>query len=111
MRSARPTIGARGRRFILDLPRETPDGFGGVVRSFEPGPALWGSIEALRAGDRVRADRTESAATHRITLPFRPDVTGANRLSLGPRRFRVAAAFDPDGRRRSLVCLAEEVLP
>ena len=32
---ARPRIGERGRRFTLELPQESPDGFGGVVRTFQ----------------------------------------------------------------------------
>ena len=40
-------IGARARRFVLELPLERPDGFGGVIRSYAPGPQLWGAIEML----------------------------------------------------------------
>ncbi len=36
-------IGARSRRFVLELPLERPDGFGGVIRSYAPGPQLWGA--------------------------------------------------------------------
>jgi hypothetical protein len=73
-------IGARSRRFVLELPLENPDGFGGVIRSFAPGPQVWGMM-------------------------------GANRLTAGPRRFAIRAASDPDGSRRNLVCLVEEMKP
>lgn len=109
--SAAPSIGARGRRFTLELPLDTPDGFGGVVRAHVPGPQVWGAIEFLSADERVRAGRTESVATHRVTLPFREGVTSAMRVTLGPRRFRIRQAGDPDGRRRRLVCLVEEIAP
>jgi SPP1 family predicted phage head-tail adaptor len=104
-------IGARGRRFVLEVPREVPDGFGGVVRSFAPGPQLWGAIEMLSGAERVRADRPEQAVTHRVTLRYRADVNGAMRLASGLRRFAIRAASDPDGRRRELVCLVEEIGP
>ena len=107
--SARSAIGARGRRFTLELPQDTPDGFGGAVRSYEAGPQLWGEIALLSAGERVRADRAEAVATHRVTLPYRDGVTAAQRLALGPRRFRIRHAADPDGRRWALVCLVEEI--
>lgn len=106
-----PAIGERGRRFTLELPLESPDGFGGVVRTYQPGPRLWGAIEIVSEGERSRADRPESVVTHRVTLPYRPDVTGRMRLTLGLRRFRIKAASDPDGARRRLVCLVEEVGP
>jgi SPP1 family predicted phage head-tail adaptor len=102
-------IGARSRRFVLELPQETPDGFGGVVRSFRAGPQLWGAIEMVSASERVRADRPEQAVTHRVTLNFRDGITGAMRLTLGLRRFAIRATSDPDGSRRDLVCLVEEV--
>ena len=105
------TIGARGRRFTLELPLDTPDGFGGAVRSYQAGPQLWGSLELLSGTDRIRADRRESAGTHRLTLAWRDGITPAMRLALGPRRFRIRHAGDPDGRRRSLVCVLEEVGP
>lgn len=105
------TIGRRGRRFTLQVPLESPDGFGGVIRTYQPGPQLWGVIEMLAETDRVRAARPESAVTHRVTLPYRPDVSERTQLMLGPRRFRIRAASDPDGRRAKTVCLVEEVGP
>jgi SPP1 family predicted phage head-tail adaptor len=107
----RPAIGARGRRFVLELPLESPDGFGGIIRTYQPGPQLWGAIEMLDQSERVAADRPEAVATHRVTLAFRDGITAAMRLSCGPRRFRIKAASDPDGRRRDLVCLVEEIAP
>lgn len=104
-----PSIGARARRFVLETPVETPDGFGGVVRTFAPGPQLWGAIEMVSGAERVRAGRGEQAVTHRVTLRYRVGVTAAMRLTRGLRRFDIRAAIDPDGRRRSLVCLVEEI--
>ena len=106
-----PTIGARRRRFVLELPKEQPDGFGGTTRSFAPGPELWGAIELVAQDERARAGRPESAATHRVRLRYRDGVTGAMRLTSGLRRFAIRSCADPDGRRRDLVCLVEEVGP
>ncbi len=87
----RPTLGARARRFVLELPLESPDGFGGVVRSYAAGPQLWGAIEMLQGEERVRADRPEQAVTHRVTVRYREGVTPAMRLTCGLRRFRIKA--------------------
>lgn len=106
----KPTpIGARGRRFVLELPLESPDGFGGVIRSYAAGPQLWGAIEMLSGDERVRAGREEQAVTHRVTLRYRDGVTSAMRLARGLRKFAIRSAADPDGRRRDLVCLVEEI--
>lgn len=104
-------IGARARRFVLELPLERPDGFGGVIRSYAPGPQVWGAMEMLSGSERIRADRPEQALTHRITLRYREGVTGAMRIVCCLRRFAIRAASDPDGSRRDLVCLVEEIKP
>lgn len=108
---ARPSIGARGRRFVLELPLESPDGFGGILRRYQSGPQLWGAIALLAQAERRLADRPDSAVTHRVTIPFRDGIGAPMRLACGPRRFAIKAASDPDGRRRDLVCLVEEVQP
>ena len=102
-------IGARSRRFVLEVPRETPDGFGGVIRSYAAGPQLWGAMEMLAGDERRRADRPEEAVTHRVTFRYRAGVTAAMRLTAGLRRFAIRAASDPDGSGRHLVCLVEEI--
>ena len=112
MSTAKPTpIGARGRRFVLELPLESPDGFGGVVRTYAAGPQLWGAIELLRGANALVAARPEQAVTHRVTLRYRDGVTAAMRLVRGLRRFAIKSAADPDGSRRELVCLVEEISP
>jgi len=102
-------IGARGRRFVLEVPLESPDGFGGVIRSYAAGPQIWGAIEMLKGEERLRAGRPEEAVTHRVTMRYREGVTAAMRLVRGLRRFAIRAAADPDGTRRELVCLVEEI--
>jgi SPP1 family predicted phage head-tail adaptor len=103
--------GALSRPFVLEIPLESPDGFGGVVRTWQAGPQLWGALQALSGGERRRADRPEQAVTHKVVLRHRDGVTGAMRLTCGPRRFAIRAAYDPDGRRRELHCLVEEIGP
>ena len=104
-----PPIGARRRRFVLEVPLDSPDGFGGILRSYAAGPELWGAIQMVSAAERVRAGRAEQAVTHRVTLRHRDGVTAAMRLTAGLRRLAILSAGDPDGRRRDLVCLVEEI--
>lgn len=111
MKAKALSIGARSRRFVLEVPLETPDGFGGVIRSYAPGPQVWGAIEMIGGSERMRGDRPEQSLTHRITLRYREGVTGAMRLTSGLRRFAIRTASDPDGSRRDLVCLVEEIRP
>jgi head-tail adaptor len=100
-------IGARSRLFVLETPVESPDGFGGTLRAYVPGPGLWGAIEVLNP----RRARRDGEPSHQVTLRWREGVDARMRLTLGPRRFRIRAADDPDGSRRDLVCLVEEIAP
>ncbi len=107
----RPSLGARRRRFVLERPLEQPDGFGGVLRRFVPGPVLWGEIAALGAASRVQGERLDTRVTHRITVRRRGDLSPVMRLSAGPRRFAIRVVADPDERGRDLVCEVEELIP
>jgi head-tail adaptor len=107
----RPSLGARRRRFVLERPVEQPDGFGGVLRRYEPGPALWGAIASLGTLTQVRGGRSDILVTHRITLRRRADLDPTMRLSTGPRRFAIRTVTDPDARGRDLVCEVQELIP
>ena len=104
-------IGQRRRLFVLEMPVETADGFGGTLTSFVAGPEIWGAIEMLRGDERLVAGRIEHAVTHRITIRYRAGVTAAMRFAAGLRRFAIRNVGDPDGCRRELVCLVEEIAP
>ncbi|MFT0890914.1 phage head closure protein [Pseudochelatococcus sp. G4_1912] len=107
-------IGARRRRFALEAPVELGDGAGGVTRQFKCIAQIWGAIEALgmsSSASRDIADRRELASRYRIVLRWRDDINGTRRLRLDDRVFAVLSARDPDGRRRDLVVVAEEVTP
>lgn len=106
-----PGIGARRLRVVLEEPVDVPDDIGGVTRSFQPRIALWARLEPGVAREQAVAMQPGEAITHRLSLRWRGDVTGAMRFVAGGRVFDVRAQFDPDGRRRTLVCLVEEVRP
>lgn len=107
----RTAIGARRLCLTLEEPIEVPDGMGGVQRSFAPRVLLWGRLIPVTATERADASRAESAASHRLVVRWRGDVTAAMRFVAAGRVFNVLGAYDPDGRRRDLVCRVEEVSP
>ena len=109
-----PTLGARARRFVLELPLDSSDGLGGVVRRYAAGPQLWGAIAMLK-GEKSAAAPTgpEQAVTHRVTAAptarASPPPCGS---PCGLRRFRHHRQRPiRTGARRDLVCLVEEVSP
>lgn len=104
-------VGALKRRLVLEAPIATPDGLGGATQAFETVAALWAQVEWLSGREIWRMGRPEQLSTHRITLRWRAGVDAGQRLRDGSRIFDIRTAADPDGSRRRLVCLVEEIAP
>lgn len=104
-------VGTLRRRLLLEAPISTPDGLGGATRAFATVAALWAQVEWLGGGERWRMGRLEQAGTHRVTLRWRAGVDAGQRLRDGTRIYDIRAVCDPDGGRRRLVCLVEEISP
>lgn len=104
-------VGALRRRLLLEAPVELPDGAGGSLRDFETVAAVWAQVEWLSGDERWQRGRPEQRISHRITLRWRAGVDAGQRLRDGTQLFDIRAVGDPDGGRRRLVCLVEEVTP
>ena len=102
-------IGTLRRRLVLEATVVTPDGVGGATQTYETVAALWAQVEWLSGGEHWRRGRPEQAATHRITMRWRAGVDAGQRLRDGDQVFDIRAVGDPDGGRRRLICLVEEV--
>ena len=108
-RSMRSPVGMMRRRLLLERPVGTPDGIGGETRGYALVAAVWAQVEWLSGEERWRAGRPEQALSHRISLRWRAGVDAGQRLRDAAQVFEIRAVADPDGGRRRLVCLAEEV--
>ena len=106
-----PEIAALRRRFVLENAIETPDESGGFTRTWQALEEIWGKIETLKVTDEFTASRGAMQITHRITIRWRPDITGAMRLREGARSFEIVAAQDADPKRRYLNCQCRETAP
>jgi SPP1 family predicted phage head-tail adaptor len=109
-----PLINRLRRRLVIEVPVEMPDGAGGVSRDFAPRDTVWGAVKTATgqtSAERERAGRGELGLRHSVTLRWRPDLDGTMRLRDGERLYAIIGVADPDGQRRLLVCLVEEVTP
>lgn len=106
-----PSIGSLRRRLVLEAPTATPDGIGGTTQVFAAVAAFWAQVEWLSGAESWRRGRPEQAASHRVSLRWRGDLDAGKRLRDGERVFDIRAVADPDGSRRRLVCLVEEIKP
>jgi SPP1 family predicted phage head-tail adaptor len=95
-------------RLFLEAPNDTPDGAGGMVRSWTLVAAMWGDVRPRSQRERQFADARRSEVTHQIRIRHRAGVTADMRFTQGARIFRIVSAVDPDGRGAWLVCNATE---
>jgi len=103
-------IGALRERLTLQTPIDTPDGAGGVTRTYTAVCDVWAAIKPAASAMRFLADRQEEVVSHTITLRWRA-LTGAMRFVDEARVFAIRAMRDPDERQRFLVCDCEEIKP
>ncbi len=90
--------GALNRRLTLEAPVETPDGAGGVTRSYAAVATLWAQIEPVAARPAVVADARGANITHRIALRFNADITLRHRFRDGTRVFQIVTLRDKNKR-------------
>jgi SPP1 family predicted phage head-tail adaptor len=95
-------------RLVLEAPVETPDGAGGVTRSFAAVATLWAAVTPVAARGTVDAASLATDVTHRIVVRAGTDITTRHRLRQGARIFRIVALRDADGRGRYVEIDARE---
>lgn len=110
-RSEGAPVGALRRRLVLEAAVTAPDGLGGTTQTYDTVAALWAQVEFLSGREHWRRGRPEQAVTHRVTMRWRANVDAGQRLRDGERIFDIRAVADPDGGRRRLVCLVQEITP
>ena len=106
-----PTIGELRHRITLEAPQETPDGLGGVTRSWSVLAQIWAAIEPLGGGDGMVADKRVARLTHRVVMRNRGGVSLNHRFRLGARSFAIRSIRDAAEDGRFHECLVEEEHP
>jgi SPP1 family predicted phage head-tail adaptor len=104
-------IAARRMRLLLEAPVLTPDSAGGGAHGWSLVAAVFAAVRFSGGDERWRADRPEQAARHEISIRWRAGVTAGMRFRAGARSFGILSAGDPDGSRRWLACICEEIAP
>lgn len=103
-------LGALRNRVTLEMRQQAADNSTGIAETFATVAEVWGAVEATRGSVYIGSIQVGEAITHRITLRWM-DPTTFTHLSVneGAQRFRKRDARDPDGRRRWLEVMAEEM--
>lgn len=85
-------------RLTLEAPVETPDGAGGVLRTYAAAATVWAEIAPVAARGAVAAHARGATVTHRIVIREGPDVTTRHRFRKGGRIFEIIALREREGR-------------
>ena len=99
--------GELNRRLVLEVPVESADGAGGVMRIYAFVARLWAKVEPVSARGAVVADAPGATITHRITVRRRSAITTRHRFVEDETVYRIVTIRD-DATRRFLVIGAEE---
>jgi SPP1 family predicted phage head-tail adaptor len=97
-------IGALRRRMTLEAAIDAPDDSGSIIRSYAPLAEIWAEVSPLSGDAGFLAEREEESIEYSARIRWRGDVTSRMRLSGGGLLLIILSAFDPDGRRRFLLC-------
>jgi SPP1 family predicted phage head-tail adaptor len=106
--SGRVPIGELRTRLTLEMPVRAGDGGGGADVSWQTVADVWAAVRPVSGGESLTLDRVAGRLSHEIYVRHRDDVTLAMRFRDGTRVYDIRAAFDPDGKRQWLRCLAEQ---
>ena len=103
-------IGSLRNRVALEMRQQAADNATGIAETFATVAEVWGAVEATRGSVYIGSIQVGEAITHCITLRW-VDPSTFTHLSVneGAQRFRKRDARDPDGRRRWLEVMAEEM--
>ena len=102
------TLGQLRSRVTLETPVDSPDDTGALARVWTPVADLWAQISPQQGGEIFVAGAQETVLAHEVVIRWRPDVAAPMRFRLGARALYIRASFDPDQKRRRLVCRCEE---
>ncbi len=104
-------LGSLRHRLVIQAGQAASDGGGGQSDPWADPvivATVWGKVEPLTGGERLRAMQIEDRLSHRIVIRYRPGITPAMRIVFGSRVFNIRAAINHEERGRFLELLCEE---
>lgn len=104
-----PSIGDMRLRMTIEAPIDTPDDSGSMTRTYAPLADVWAQITPLSGEARFVADRQEQSISCLARIRWRAGLTSQMRLVAGARKLLIHSVYDPDERRRFLVCRCEDI--
>ncbi|HEY7768012.1 phage head closure protein [Longimicrobium sp.] len=104
-----PGAGDLRHRVLFQTSATAPAPGGGSSTTWTDWHTAWAQVEGLTGVERIQAMQTDSTLTHRITVRHNAGINPGMRAVIGGKVYNIAPPVDPEGRRRWLVMLVEEV--
>lgn len=81
--------------FTPQTPTVSADNVGGATSSWANGTAFKGRLSAVKAEERMNADKTTVYATHKVYCQIQSGLDETCRLTLGSRTFEIVGIVKP----------------
>jgi len=100
-------------RHLITIQKNTPtaDGMGGQTSVWATLTTAWAAIWPISAREQVANQQIEGRITHKIRIRYQENITGANRVILRHRCFKLIGPpinIDERNRTLDLLCLESE---
>lgn len=106
------TPGELRHRITIQKPVSTQDEFGQPTDSWDNVITLWAKVEDLSGREYFIAQQVPASQVNaRITIRWRVGIKSEMRIVHGDRILNIKAVLDPDGRRKWLHLMCQEVSP
>ena len=102
--------GKLDQRVTFQAKGDTPDGIGGIVRSWSDVPStatVWANVKAMGGTEAMQADQQQPTTRYLFTVRNRSDLSEADRIVWGGANFNIRRIEREGGRKMYLIIEAE----
>jgi SPP1 family predicted phage head-tail adaptor len=101
-------IGKLRDQVTIETPADASDGIGGQVTTWSTHASVFARVEAVKAGQRLFADKLEGNVTHKVRIRYLSTVDVKMRVIFGSRTFQIRGVIHQEQNSRWTDLLCEE---
>ncbi|MCQ4322892.1 phage head closure protein [Stutzerimonas stutzeri] len=101
-------MGVGRRRHPVEIQRESSvsDGMGGWQTGWATIGIEWAAIDSVRGDEFLQAGQLQAATTAKVTIPYRDDLSTADRIVYHGKKYDLKAIL-PNNTRSEMTCMCE----
>jgi len=97
-------------RIRLKSPIQTPDGMGGITKTWGTVGVYWASIEPLRGREYIESHLENAEVTGKIIMRYLAAINPAMKIEYGNREFEILSVINVDEKDRELQLMVKEMV-